>query len=246
VNVTGDARGPRARLAALARGPDAEIPLAEGALLIAAEEYPGLDVPGWLARLDALGDRAGARIGAGMDVEAAAGALGRLLFDEEGFRGNAEDYYDPRNSFLNEVLARRLGIPITLSLVYLEVAARAGVRGQGVGFPGHFLVRLERRGDARLLDPFHGGRLLDDAGCRRLLKRVRGEAARLDPRHLEPVTTRQILVRMLNNLAEIYRTRRDFGRALAALERILLLDPGARDAIRDQLRAVHNAIASRN
>ncbi|HSB62457.1 MAG TPA: transglutaminase-like domain-containing protein [Vicinamibacteria bacterium] len=246
MGATADGPEPRARLAALCRRPEAEIPLAEAALLIAAEEYAGLDIPGWLGHLDALAGRAAARIGATMDVEATAAALNRLLFEEEQFRGNDQDYYDPRNSFLNEVLARHLGIPITLSVVYLEVATRAGVRGCGIGFPGHFLVRLERQGDTRLLDPFHGGRRLTEAECQLLLQRLHGDTARLDPRHLQPVTPRQILVRMLNNLKGIYLTRRDWGRALAAMERMLLLDPDARDALRGQLRAVHQALASRN
>jgi regulator of sirC expression with transglutaminase-like and TPR domain len=246
VGETADGPEPRARLLALCRRPEAEIPLAEAALLIAAEEYAGLDVPAWLAHLDALGGRAAARIGATTDVETTAVVLNRLLFDEEGFRGNDRDYYDPRNSFLNEVLTRRLGIPITLSVVYLEVAARAGVRGSGIGFPGHFLVRLERHGDTRLLDPFHGGRRLGEADCQALLQRLHGDAAHLDPRHLQPVTAQQILVRMLGNLRGIYLARRDWGRTLAALERMLLVDPDARDALRGQFRAVHQALASRN
>ena len=120
--------------------------LAEGALWIAAEAYPGLDVPHWLGRLDALGHRAAERVTSDMDVDRAASAVGRFLFEEEGFRGNTEDYYDPRNSFLNDVLDRRLGIPITLSVVYVAVAARAGLAAAGVGLPGHFVVRAERRG----------------------------------------------------------------------------------------------------
>src|SRR6185295_3779128 len=119
----------------------------------------------------------------------------QFLFEEEGFRGNAEDYYDPRNSFLNDVLDRRLGIPITLSVLYIVVAARAGLEAAGVGLPGHFVVRAERRGRSRLLDPFHGGELLDHAGCQTLVARVRPADGPLDPRWLAPVTTRQIFVR---------------------------------------------------
>ena len=139
---------PRSRLVALAGTADARS-LAEGALWIAAEAQPGLDVRAWLSRLDALGYRAAERLTSEMDVDHAATAVSQFLFEEEGFRGNAEDYYDPRNSFLHHVLDRRLGIPITLSIVYVAVAARAGLEAVGVGLPGHFIVRAERRGRHR-------------------------------------------------------------------------------------------------
>ena len=209
--------------------------LAEGALWIAAEAHPDLDVPHWLGRLDALGHRAAERVTPGMDVDRAASAVARLLFEEEGFRGNTKDYYDPRNSFLDDVLERRLGIPITLSVVYVAVAARAGLEAAGVGLPGHFVVRAERHGRSRLLDPFHGGALLDEAGCQALVARVRpGSTGRLDPRWLEPVATRQIFVRMLVNLKAIYSALGDWARALAATERIVLLAPDALDEVRDR------------
>jgi regulator of sirC expression with transglutaminase-like and TPR domain len=218
---------------ALARKTDARS-LAEGALWIAAEAYPGLEVPRWLGRLDALGRRASERVTPEMAVDVAAAAVSRFLFEEEGFRANTDDYYDPRNSFLNEVLDRRLGIPITLSVVYLAVAARAGLTAAGVGLPGHFIVRAERRGHHRLLDPFHGGRLLDRVGCEALVARMRTQAGPLDPGWLVPVTTRQILVRMLNNLQAVFTALGDWARALAAVERILLLVPAALEALRDR------------
>ena len=208
--------------------------LAEGALWIAAEAHPDLDVQHWLGRLDALGYRAAERIAPGMDVDRAALAVGRLLFEEEGFRGNTEDYYDPRNSFLDDVLDRRLGIPISLSVVYVAVAARAGLEAGGVGLPGHFVVRAERHGRRRLLDPFHGGALLDEAGCQTLIAQVRPGSGRLDPRWLEPVTTRQIFVRMLVNLKAIYSALGDWARGLAAAERIVLLVPHALEEVRDR------------
>jgi regulator of sirC expression with transglutaminase-like and TPR domain len=224
---------PRSRLVALAATVDARS-LAEGALWIAAEAHPGLDVSHWLGWVDALGHRAAERLAADMDVDRAASAVARFLFEEEGFRGNAEDYYDPRNSFLNDVLERRLGIPITLSVVYVAVAARAGLEAVGVGLPGHFVVRAERRGRHRLLDPFHGGTLLDHAGCEGLVARVRPGGGPLDPRWLEPVTTRQILVRMLGNLKAVYLALGDWPRALGATERIVLLVPDALDELRDR------------
>jgi regulator of sirC expression with transglutaminase-like and TPR domain len=169
---------------------------------------------------------------AAQDVDQAAGAVARLLFDEEGLAGNNEDYYDPRNSFLNEVLDRRRGIPITLSVVFIAVAARAGLDARGVGLPGHFIVRAERGGRVRLLDPFHAGRPLDLAECAALIPGSRpGE--RLDPRWLEPVTTRQILVRMLVNLKAAYSRLGDWALALAAVERIRQLAPEALGELRD-------------
>jgi regulator of sirC expression with transglutaminase-like and TPR domain len=222
----------RARLVALAGRADARS-LAEAALCIAADAYPGLDVASWLARLDALGRRAAVRVTPEQDVDAAASALAQFLFEEEGLRGNAEDYYDPRNSFLNEVLARRLGIPITLSVIFLAVAADTGLEARGVGLPGHFVVRAERGGRTRLLDPFHGGRLLDPADCAALVASAH-PGLRLDPRWLRPVGTREILVRMLANLKAVYTTRGDWARALGAVERILLLAPDSLPDLRDR------------
>jgi len=224
---------PRSRLVALAGRAEARA-LAEGALWIAAEARPGLDVPHLLGRLDALGHRAAERLSPEMDVDRAAAAVSRFLFEEEGFRGNGEDYYDPRNSFLNDVLERRLGIPITLSVVYVAVAARAGLAAVGVGLPGHFVVRTERHGRHRLLDPFHGGALLDHADCETLVNRVRPRGGPLDPRWLAPVTTRQIFVRMLSNLKAVYSALGDWPHALAAVERIMLLVPDALDELRDR------------
>lgn len=224
---------PRGQLVALAGTMDARS-LAEGALWIAAEAHPGLDVHHWLRRLDALGYRAAEQVTADMDVDRAATMVARFVFEEEGFRGNTEDYYDPRNSFLDDVLDRRLGIPITLSVVYVAVAARAGLEAAGVGLPGHFVVRAERRGRHRLLDPFHGGELLDHAGCEALVARVRPGGGPLDPRWLAPVTTRQVFVRMLSNLKAVYSALGDWARALAAAERIVLLVPEAWEELRDR------------
>lgn len=225
---------PRARFAALAHAPEGEIRLAEAALWIAADEYPGLDVAARLRRLDAVGRAVAPRIRPAMDADEAAAALGRFLFVEEGFRGNRDDYYDPRNSFLNDVLERRLGIPITLSVVLIEVAARAGVTVRGVGLPGHFVVRLERAGVERLLDPFNGGAPLTDIDCHALMRRVYGEDVRWDPAHLRSVTTREVVVRMLANLKGIYTKQGDWARALPIVERILAVQPDAVGELRDR------------
>ncbi len=223
-----------ARFRRLADAPEGEIRLAEAALWIAADEYPDLDIAAWLTGLDDLGDRAARGITPAMDVDDATGALNALLFEQEGFRGHAEDYYDPRNSFLNDVLERRLGIPITLSVVYIEVAARAGLTVRGVGLPGHFIVRAERHGTHRLLDPFDRGAALAAADCQALVQRVHGAHVRFDPAYLRPVTTREIVTRMLANLKGIYTSLGDWSRALRTIERLLALAPAALAEVRDR------------
>ncbi len=225
---------PTAGFQTLGRAPDGAIRLAEAALWIAADEYPGLEVGRWLRAVDGLGHAAAQRIREPMDLDEATAALNELLFEEEGFQGNAADYYDPRNSFLNDVLERRLGIPITLSVLYIEVAAQAGVRVRGVGLPGHFLIRAERHGASRLLDPFHGGATLEEADCEALLRRRYGAEARLDPALLRPVTTSEIVARMLANLKAIYTTREDWSRALRVVDRLVTLRPDALAELRDR------------
>lgn len=224
----------RERLVARLRDLEEPGALAEAALLIAAEEYPALDVAAWLARLDALGARARERVPPRGDADQTAAALTRLLVEDYGLRGNDADYYDPRNSFLNEVLERRLGIPLTLSLVYMDVGARAGVAVRGVGLPGHFVVRLERGETVRLLDPFNGGRPLDEADCRRLVERLGGGRLRFEPAHLRAVSARAILIRMLANLKGVYTALGDWRRARGAVDRILLLAPEAVGELRDR------------
>jgi regulator of sirC expression with transglutaminase-like and TPR domain len=197
--------------------PEDELDLAQAALLIAEPEYPGLDLPHYLDRLDRLAAAARERIASGQpDLT----SIARFLHEELGFHGNAEDYYDPRNSYLNEVLDRRTGIPITLALVLLEVARRAGVTASGVSFPGHFLVRS---GDT-ILDPFDG-RPLDLEGLRELQARVTGQVGDPDPELLQPATKRQILSRMLNNLRGIWQSRGDTRRVREVVERLEVLQP---------------------
>jgi len=223
----------RERFAELCRLPESRISLAEAALVIAAEEYPGLDVDAYLARLDALASLATPRLAdAASDAERAVRLL-RFLHDEEGFVGNQQRYDDPRNSYLNEVLERRTGLPITLSLLLVEVGQRVDLPLSGVGFPGHFLARLE--GAAPLvLDAFHG-RILDASACAELLRSVAGPAAELVPgQHLRPATPREILVRLLVNLKQHHARARDFGRTLGCCERILLLAPDASHELRDR------------
>ena len=231
--MSAEAADPRERFAALARLPDAKLDLARAALWIAAEACPGLDVERQLAKLDALAAAAAPRLGEGASDEERAERLLRFLCLEQGFTGNEKAYDDPRNSYLNQVLDRRTGIPITLSLVLLEVAWRLGIPLRGVSFPGHFLVKLDGP-PLRLLDPFFG-RLVEVRECRARLRAALGPDARFDPeRHLCAVTPREILVRILGNLKQIHLRARDFGSALACCERILLLMPASAIELRDR------------
>jgi regulator of sirC expression with transglutaminase-like and TPR domain len=238
----------RARFAALVARP--AIPLAEAALAVALEEYPRLDPGRCLAVLDELAARAAARLPPGRSTADALRALRTVLFEEGGFRGNHEHYYDPRNSFLNEVLERRLGIPITLSIVYIEVAARIGVTVQGVAFPGHFLVKCAAGGREVLIDPFHGGEVLSAEDAVARLQARAPAHGEFDPRHLQAVGPRQILGRLLHNLKKIYVEASDDLRALWTIDRLILLAPDDAAERRDRglvcARLGHAAAAVRD
>jgi regulator of sirC expression with transglutaminase-like and TPR domain len=228
--------------------------LAPAALAIARLEYPRLDPARYVARLDALGQDAALRVGrarrrgtgaAGSSDAPTAlrvGAISRFLYDERGFTGNREHYDDPRNSFLNEVLDRRTGIPISLALVYIEVARRAGVPVEGVNFPGHFLVRAsdESVADPIIIDPYHEGAVVAESDCRALLKHHVGDEAAFDRSLLEPATRRQIITRMLVNLKRSYVRLRSMPQARAVADLLVMLEPAALNELRDRgLLAYH-------
>jgi regulator of sirC expression with transglutaminase-like and TPR domain len=213
--------------------PDNRIDLGEAALRIATLEYPNLDVARWLREIDAIASRAVARAG-DADRRGRARAVDHVLFEELGFHGNVESYYDPRNSFLNDVIARRTGIPITLSVLYIEVARRAGLEARGIGFPGHFLVGREYEdGVVEIVDPFNGGARLERDDCARMLAATGVDRARLDT-HLEFVSNRQILSRMLTNLKLIYLQAGSFDRALETIDRLLQVGPASPREVRDR------------
>ena len=224
---------PRERFAAAARLPDVRIDLAECALLVAAEEYPHLDLEHYLERLDALADAVAARIGAARSDEERVAILNRYLFVEHGFAGNQERYDDPCNSFLSDVLDRGRGIPITLAIVYIEVAKRLSLPVEGVGFPGHFLAKYAGASPI-IIDPFFG-RILTEPQCAARMRAVLGPESGWEPRvHLRSATPREILVRLLTNLKNLYAREHDYGRTLAASERILLLTPEVPRELRDR------------
>jgi regulator of sirC expression with transglutaminase-like and TPR domain len=211
-----------------------QIDLAEAALLLAKEEYPELDVAAYLARLDVMGRDARTRVCGMQKPREVVRALNAYLFEGEGFQGNRQDYYDPRNSFLNEVLDRRTGIPITLSLLYMEVSRRAGFIVEGVGMPGHFLVKHVCADEEILIDPFNAGAILDSEDCQRILDRIFDGQVAFEPRYLEPVKPRQILARMLQNLKVVYFNARAYPAAVSVVERLLILQPGCATEIRDR------------
>jgi regulator of sirC expression with transglutaminase-like and TPR domain len=220
----------------LAALPDESVDVAVGAALLARDTYANLDVDRLLARFDDLAAPLAKGDLRSFAPERQAMAVSTYLYEELGFRGNEQDYYDPKNSLLPDVIERKLGIPITLALVYCEVAARAGVRARGVSFPGHFLVRVDTAAseDAPVLvDPFFGGRTLDDAALQKLLERA-SPSQKLTPEHLAAAAPRAMLVRMLINLKWIHATRGDFARALLALDRIISLTPDSVPALRER------------
>ncbi|HEX9841327.1 MAG TPA: tetratricopeptide repeat protein [bacterium] len=213
--------------------------LLEGALLIAETFQPRVDRTSCLAALEQLAQglaprlaAARSRMATGAGAAESARALAAYLHDEAGFSGNAVDYYDARNSFIDQVLLRRKGIPITLALVYLEAGRRCGLPLHGVGFPGHFLVRLEAQPPV-LLDPF-GGSVLDEPCLQGLLQHALGPAARLEPGHVQPTGTREIIFRMLTNLKHIFLRQNELPEALACSHRLLVLAPGAVPEYRDR------------
>jgi regulator of sirC expression with transglutaminase-like and TPR domain len=216
--------------------PEEEIDLAEAALIIAAQEYSDLDVPAYLARIGEMAAALKRRLRGDISPTETLIALNRYLFEELGFSGNVRDYYDPRNSYLNEVLDRRLGIPITLSLVHVEIGRRVGLALHGVAFPGHFLVKCILRDGAVVVDPYARGVSLSLEDLQQRLKILRGATPAPDTvaRLLVAAGKRNILARMLRNLKEIYRERGDLSRALAAADRIIALEPAVAEEYRDR------------
>jgi regulator of sirC expression with transglutaminase-like and TPR domain len=214
--------------------PEPDLDLGRAALLIARAEYPRLEMEHYLRRLDALADSIGPEVALEADPLRRVAALNRFLFVTEGFRGNTEQYYDPRNSFLNDVLDRKMGIPITLSTVYLEVARRLHLPVLGVGFPGHFLVKYVLSDREILIDPFHRGAILTEADCRRRLQEMTDGSLELRAEHLRSVTKRQILARILANLKHIYLRARNFPKALRVIDLLVVASPDDAAEVRDR------------
>ena len=217
----------------LIRQPQDQIDLARAALLVACEAYPDLDIAHYLALLDDLARTASDRMRPSDGAFSRLQVLNGFLFDELGFRGNEEDYYDPRNSYLNNVLDNRLGIPITLSIVYIAVAERAGLQVSGIGMPGHFLVKHSGANGDIILDPYLRGIPLSSNELRQRIQAFGGETADA-ARYLSATTKRQIISRLLSNLKRIHRASGAHDAALGVVEMILAMNPWDLDELRDR------------
>jgi regulator of sirC expression with transglutaminase-like and TPR domain len=210
-------------LSQLADDPAASCDLAEVALRLALDEYPELDIEAHLSELDGMAHEVKSYLRG--TLAARVTGLCRYLFHEMGFRGNLEEYYDPRNSYLNQVLDRKTGIPITLSALVMAVGERAGMRVLGVGLPGHFVVKAVKGDEEIVFDPFHGGRVLNLEQCGSLVERVTRSPFLATPETLEALPTGFIVQRMLNNLKGVYLRGSDFERAARVIGRLLQLTP---------------------
>ena len=223
----------RKRFRDLIERPDDQIGLTEAALVIALEEYPALDVGSYIDRVEvwaaAIRERARTK-----EAERILEQLNRLLFEEEGFRGESDDYYDPRAAFLNEVLDRHAGLPLALSIVYIELSRRAGLPAVGISIAGRVLVRISGPFGDLLLDPWDEGRVLSQAEVQSLLDGVYGGGVRLREDHLRHLENREIVARALAHLKALYLAHRDLDRAIGAIDRMLILDATDPYEIRDR------------
>jgi len=214
--------------------PDEQIDLGRAALAIAQEEYPSLRVETYLERIDRLATAARDRSAGENTPYRLIACLNHVLFTQESYRGNREDYYDPRNSFLNDVIERRKGIPITLSVLYMEVGRRTGLNLHGIGFPGHFLVKYAGDEGEIVVDPFDQGEVRTAEELQEMLDRLYGGKVAFHPDFLAPVSNRDIIQRILNNLKAIYLRREDFAKTLSVAERLVIIDPTSPQEIRDR------------
>jgi regulator of sirC expression with transglutaminase-like and TPR domain len=213
---------------------DEKIDLIRSALVIARTEYPALDIEEYAGRVERMSRRAAA-LAAGLGGPGIQAALNHVMFEEANLLGNREDYYDPRNSFLNDVLDRGLGIPITLSIIYMEVAKRIGFPLSGVGMPGHFLLKhYGDDGQEILIDCFNRGDILSRQDCQSRLDEIYSGEMALRPEFLHPISRRQILTRMLNNLKTVYLSTRTFRKALVIADLILVIHPRSAEDVKQR------------
>lgn len=218
----------------LLTGRDASVPLDRAALELAAIEFPGIEADAFVSLLDSHAAELRERLSDGADGETYVREANRYLFDELGFRGNTADYYDPKNSCLNEVLTTRAGIPITLSLVYMEIARRLGRPVAGIGLPGHFIVRYDDGLYSTFIDAFNGGQLLEAADCFVLSREAAQMEMEPDARWLEPVSKRNLLLRMLRNLSAAYTGRGHTDKAIEVINLLIEANPDSPDEYRQR------------
>jgi regulator of sirC expression with transglutaminase-like and TPR domain len=229
---------PRHRFDELVQRDDGDIRLAEAALLFAADHCRGLKIAPWLNRLDELARRVDAKhAGSGIDQ---VDALRNVLIDEENFGGDTAGYYDTRNSLLNKVMERRVGIPISLSVVWLDICNQLNWPFVGVGLPGHFIIKRMMSDDELLVDPFGNGRSLSRIDCERIVGSIQGEIVQLDNSHFQPASKKEILLRMLNNLRGICYGRQAWHDACLVLARMLAIQPDSIELKRELVAATAN------
>ncbi len=214
--------------------PDKMIDLTEASLVIALEEYPCLQLDDYLDQIDQWSDAIRERIEGSSDIDRILSEINRFLFEQEGFHGEADDYYDPRNTYLNEVLDRHAGLPIALSILYIEISRRLGIEMAGVSLPGRFLVKVTGPWGEIIIDPFDGGRVLSGFECQLILDRVYGGGVRLSEHHLRATSRHDILARVLSHIKSIHVSRHEEERALADIDRLLLLDGDDQYELRDR------------
>jgi regulator of sirC expression with transglutaminase-like and TPR domain len=220
---------------------DERIDLVRAALTIARTEYAALDVDAYVEWVDSLARRAESSISDIGEPKENIAAINRVLFEETGLSGNRDDYYDPRNSFLNDVLDRGLGIPITLALLYMEVGRRIGFPLFGVGMPGHFLLKhYDIDGRETLIDCFNGGNILTQQDCQRRLDEIYAGQMTLRPEFLFAVSRRQMLTRILNNLKTIYLSGRNFRKALPIIDLVLVIYPRSPEDVKQRASLRHS------
>jgi regulator of sirC expression with transglutaminase-like and TPR domain len=224
----------RRRFAALIERPQGKFRLAEAALYLAQEAYPEMSIKAYLDRIDDMAETVKVELGLELDPVRIVHAINTHLFDTLGFRGNREQYYDPRNSFLNEVIDRGLGIPITLSVMYIEVGRLVGLPIAGVGMPGHFIVQYTAQPKPFWIDPFERGAMMTREACVERLRSLYGDKLEWHDEFLAPISDHDILRRMLNNLKHNYARLSNYPRLLSAIECILLLSPEIPTEVRDR------------
>jgi regulator of sirC expression with transglutaminase-like and TPR domain len=224
----------RRRFVELAALPDPKVDLVEASLVIALEDQPGLAIDDYLARVNEWSSAVQQRLEGSRDVERIVESINRLLFEEEGFHGEDEDYYDPRSALVNEMLDRHAGLPITLSILYIEMSRRIGMDVTGVSLPGRFLVKFSGAFGQIVVDPFDGGRVLSNVEIQKLLDSVYGGGVKLREHHLRSFTAKEILARELAHLKAAYLARHDLPHAAASSDRLLILDDNDPYEIRDR------------
>jgi regulator of sirC expression with transglutaminase-like and TPR domain len=238
----------RQRFREIATRPDPQLDLVEASLLISLEDNPGLDISRYLEQVGSWSGAVQGRLEGSHDIERIVETINRILFDEEGFRGENDDYYDPRSAMLNEALDRHAGLPITLSILYIEISRRVGIEAAGISLPGRFLVKFSGEFGQIVVDPFDGGRVLSTIELQKILDGVYGGGVRLREHHLRSYSRREILGRELAQLKAAYLAQRNLQRAAASVDRLLILDERDPYEIRDraaiavQMHAYNQAI----